>query len=110
LSRIKIPGGLTAMPPGSYSLLDNLDYVPEERDQGRCGSCWVWASTGMTELDLAYRKGIKDRLSIQYFLSNCPNLENGRSACCGGFQTWFADSYNAELSHILYHASDNTHT
>jgi len=28
--------------PGQYfSLLDHLDYVPEERDQGSCGNCWV---------------------------------------------------------------------
>ncbi len=86
LSRVKVPDGLMAIPPGSYSLLDHLDYVPEERDQGRCGSCWVWSSTGLTELDLAYRKGIKDRLSIQYFLSNYPNFANGRSACCGGLR------------------------
>ncbi len=93
LSKTKVPEDMRAIPPGSYSLLNQLDYVPEERNQGRCGDCWVWASTGVLELDLAYRKEIFDRLSIQYLHSNYQDGLGPDWACCGGFPTWFASFY-----------------
>ncbi len=93
LSRALVSEGMKTIPPGSYSLLDHLTYVPSERDQVRCGDCWVWASTGALELDLAYRKEIFDRLSIQYFQSNYRDGLGSNWACCGGFPTWFASFY-----------------
>jgi hypothetical protein len=42
---------------------------------------------------LAYRKGIFDRLSIQYFDSNFRDGKGPGWACCGGFTSWFADFY-----------------
>lgn len=76
----------------SFSLLDHLDYIPEERDQGRCGNCWVWGSTGAMEIALDVQHGIKDRLSIQYFDSNYSR--DGGWACDGGTIPWFADFYS----------------
>ena len=34
---------------GSKSLLSHLQYTPVQRNQGNCGNCWVWASTGAIE-------------------------------------------------------------
>lgn len=93
LSKALVSLGMKAIPPGSYSLLDHLTYMPSERDQGRCGDCWVWASTGALELDLAYSREINDRLSIQYFQSNYQDGIGSNWACCGGFPTWFASFY-----------------
>ncbi len=80
--------------PGQYfSLLDHLDYVPEERDQGSCGNCWVWAGTGVMEVALDVQRDIFDRLSIQFF-SSCWN--GGTSSnwdCCGGWLGGLADWY-----------------
>lgn len=47
-----------------FDLLKYFSYVSEERVQD-CGDCWVWACTGALETDLAVRRGIKDRLSVQ---------------------------------------------
>jgi C1A family cysteine protease len=63
----------------SFSLLDYLSYNPHERSQGKCGNCWEWTSTGIMEIALDYKNGIKDRLSVQYLNSNMEN-----DACCGG--------------------------
>jgi|GEM_PF-1393060 len=98
LDRVQLPPELQALPPGDYSLLDHLTYIPEERDQrggclDHCGNCWVWANTGALELDMAYKKNIRDRLSIQFFNSNYHNA-TGIWACCGGTSPWFADFYS----------------
>ena len=97
LPRYEIPVGIN-LSPGSFSLLDRLDYVPSEWDQTggaaqHCGNCWVWADTGALQLDLANQKKITDRLSVQYFTSNYHN-GTGIWACCGGNPSWFADFYN----------------
>ena len=52
--------------PSSMSLLSYLPYTPSQRDQGSCGNCWVWASTGALEIGHNINSGISDRLSIQY--------------------------------------------
>jgi C1A family cysteine protease len=63
----------------SFSMLDYLSYNPHERSQGKCGNCWEWTSTGIMEIALDYKNGIKNRLSVQYLNSNMEN-----DACCGG--------------------------
>jgi hypothetical protein len=73
----------------SKSLLDYLSYVPEDRQQGACGDCWVWTGTGIVEIALNLEKGIKDRHSIQLFNS----CRGGQYACCGGTAALFADWY-----------------
>jgi C1A family cysteine protease len=70
-----------------------------ERDQGSCGNCWVWASTGTVEIALNVQTGTSDRLSVEYFdtcayrTSQYYNVCQG-CACNGGdigpFQNWYA--------------------
>ncbi len=50
-----------------FNLLSHLYYIPEERDQGYIGNCWVWGGTGCMEIALDVQLGIKDRLSIPVF-------------------------------------------
>jgi C1A family cysteine protease len=78
---------------GSLSLLDHLEYIPSERDQGSCGNCWVWAGTGVMEVALDVQEGIKDRLSVQYFTSCWHGGVPNDWACCGGTLGEFADWY-----------------
>ena len=97
LNRTVLPPELRSLPPQEFSLLDHFIYVPSEWDQtghckDHCGNCWSWASTGALELDMAYKKDIKDRLSVQYFVSNYHN-GTGIFACCGGSPAWFAEFY-----------------
>lgn len=73
--------------PGKFNLLNHLNYIPSERNQGACGNCWVWAATGVMEIALDIEENIFDRLSVQYF--NCRNL----FACCGGSLDEFASFY-----------------
>lgn len=87
--------------PGShFDLLGYLNYVPWERDQGYCGNCWGWASTGVLEVALDVQKQAYDRLSIQYLNSwyqGDPSIYGPSPynwACCGGDLDWFAQFYN----------------
>lgn len=75
---------------GSQSVLNHLQYIPSERDQGSCGNCWVWAGTGSLAVALDVQEGIKDRLSIQY-LNSC---SSGSYACGGGWLYDLADFYD----------------
>ena len=72
----------------SLSLLNYLQYTPNERNQGYCGNCWVWAGTGILEIALSAQNGTKDRLSVQFLDSCKPQL-----ACCAGnlemFSSWY---------------------
>jgi len=80
----------------SFSLLSRIYYIPEERNQGHVGNCWVWAGTGVMEIALNVQLGITDRLSIQYLDS----LYNGGSgdewAGNGGYASSFADFYDEQ--------------
>jgi len=78
-----------AAPPATFSLLP-LVPSPALRDQGDCGSCWVWASTGMAEVALNAQYGLQDRLSVEYFQAN----ETGAWACDAGDLTEFCDWYD----------------
>ena len=73
----------------SLSLLNHLQYTPNERQQGYCGNCWNWASTGVLEIAHSVLNGVKDRLSTQY-LNSC---KTDKYACCGGSLEMFADWY-----------------
>jgi len=87
------------IPVQEFDLLNHLNYVPWERDQGWCGNCWGWASTGVLEVALDVNKKAYDRLSVQYLNSwyqgNPANYDPGRNwACCGGDLDWFASFYS----------------
>ena len=73
----------------SLSLLSLLEYIPEERNQGQCGNCWVWSATAALAMGLNSDTGVKDRLSVQY-MSSC---NTGMDCCAGGWLTDFRDFY-----------------
>ena len=79
---------------GSKSLLSYLPYTPSERDQGQCGNCWVWASTGALEVDHNVKSGINNRLSIQYLNSKYKSGSGSSWACCGGRLSTFTQWYS----------------
>ncbi|HWQ19542.1 MAG TPA: SdrD B-like domain-containing protein [Methanotrichaceae archaeon] len=78
---------LGSSPGESFSLLNYLKYCPADRNQGWCGNCWVWGGTALMEIDLAINKGIKDRLSIEYFTTRFGKV------CCGGTLRYLASGY-----------------
>ncbi|MDD1683353.1 MAG: hypothetical protein LUO98_05900 [Methanoregula sp.] len=84
--------------PQSKSLLSYLDYTPAERNQGSCGDCWQWASTGALEIDHAVKNNVKERLSVQYFNSNYHNGAAGYS-CCAGWLNYYTSWYNDDPVH-----------
>ncbi|HXX55716.1 MAG TPA: C1 family peptidase [Methanoregula sp.] len=89
------PASSPRIPRGSFSLLPDLPYVPKERNQGSCGDCWVWASTGAIEIEHTLKSGIRDRLSVQYFNDHFGSGPEGEdSACCSGSATKFVDWYS----------------
>jgi hypothetical protein len=92
----EIAAKIASAPPSSYSLLSLLKYTPSERDQGTCGNCWVWAGTGVMEIDYARQKGIKDRFSVQYLDSNYNGGWGKNGACCGGWLEYLANFYQSK--------------
>jgi hypothetical protein len=78
----------------SYSLLEHVNYIPVERNQGRCGNCWIWAGTGVMEVALDVQNGIFDRLSTQYINSLEPVLLPYKTCCNGGEIEDYAAFYN----------------
>jgi len=92
-------GSPTGSYPSTVSLLSYLPYIPSQRDQGHCGNCWVWASTGLLEIDHNVNYGISDRLSIQYFDSKYQSEGDGY-ACSGGWLSGFTNWYNSDHSPI----------
>lgn len=85
----------------SFSLLKYLAYCPAERNQGKCGNCWIWAGMGALEIDMAIRFGIKERLSTQYL--------NSYYWCCNGGQLiYFARLLNVTRAAIPW-SNANAH-
>jgi len=73
-----------------------------EWNQGKCGNCWVWASTGAIAQSLYKFNGTATPLSIQFFNSNYQNgnigkLKPNKWACTGGSASLFAESYSDGL-------------
>jgi C1A family cysteine protease len=60
---IKVQNAPISTVQGSKSLLSNIQYTPSERNQGNCGNCWVWASTGVLENALRFRTGKRPAVS-----------------------------------------------
>ncbi len=112
LVRSASPSGLKTLSEGyiesaSRNLLPLLSYDPTQRDQGYgCGSCWVWAGTGCLEVALNAQRGIKDRLSVQYFTSTY-NGGSGSWTCCGGNASYFAAHYNNNLKKAIPWSNTN---
>ena len=84
---------LERSPGADLSLMDHLEYVPSERDQGNCSNCWAWAGTGVMEVALDVQHGVKDRLSVQY-INSCESAVIGKTCCNGGWLSDLADFYS----------------
>lgn len=89
-----IPDATLPVDQGSKNLLSNVPYTPSERNQGNCGNCWVWASTGVIETAHTVQNSIFDRLSIQYLNSNLNGGTGSNWACEGGSPSGFVSFYN----------------
>lgn len=78
---------------GSLSLLDSVPNY-NQRNQGMCGNCWVWAGTGILELALKSQRDITERLSVEFF-DSCYNADETYCPCNGGniamFSGWYDD-------------------
>jgi len=72
--------------PSALNWCDEVGCTPV-RDQGNCGSCWAFGTTGVLEQNILIVDGVSKDLSEQYLLS-C-NV-NGWS-CAGG---WWAHDYH----------------
>ena len=79
----------------SFDLLDHFEYVAQDRNQGGCGNCWVWAGMGVMEIALDVEESITERLSVQQFTSCWVGGATNPCACCGGnshtFAAWIKD-------------------
>ena len=84
----------------SKSLISYVPYTDSDRDQGYCGNCWVWASTGALEVEHNVKSGVNNRLSIQYFNSKYNSGTGSSYACCGGTVSQFASWYNTDQTPI----------
>jgi len=92
----------------SFSLLSLIQYTPAQQNQVSCGNCWVWTGTGVLEVALNVQRGIKDRLSTQYFNSNCTTCgASGMWACCGGNPVRFVSFYNNTLHQAIPWSNTN---
>lgn len=79
---------------GAKDLLPHLALVPGERVQGPVYTCWVWAATAVTEVALDVQKGVRDRLSVEYFDAT---YHGGSGPGWAGDRGWVSD-YAAQLS------------
>lgn len=77
----------------SRDLLSYLPLIPEKRDQGWIGNCWVWSATGTMEIDYTLQSGSKKRLSIEYFDWLYNGGKGDHWAGNGGWPWWFTDFY-----------------
>lgn len=91
----------TPLPQASRSLLSALPYIGNNRDQGYCGNCYVWAGTGALEIEHYYDKAIKDRLSVQYYNSNWKGGAETGNACKGGWPSEVAEFYSSNLKKVI---------
>ena len=95
------------LPKTSKSLLDSVPYIGNNRDQGYCGNCWVWASTGALEIAHTINNNVKDRLSVQYFNSNYNGGAVTGNACKGGFTEQAAEFYSNTLKKTIPWSNTN---
>jgi C1A family cysteine protease len=85
--------------PNTVNLTSYLGMTPTQRDQGQCGNCWAWASTGAQEIALTLA-GANVPLSVEYINAAYPDT-TGSQACCAGSTTDFVEWYNAYSNSIF---------
>jgi hypothetical protein len=88
---------LAAEPPNAVNLLPFLTYDPEAREQGDCGSCWIWAGNSAISIRLAKVAGLYEDFSVQYVISLLNDGgKTGEFACDGGDAYSLAEFYMSE--------------
>ena len=95
------------LPKASKSLLSSVPYLGNNRDQGSCGNCWVWAGTGALEVEHHIDLNITNRLSVQYFNSNWNGGVASGNACNGGWPYQVADFYTSTLKKVIPWSNTN---
>ena len=85
--------------------------VTPVKDQGQCGSCWAFSTTG--SLEGAHFIATGDLLSFsEQQLVDCAFLRYGNLACNGGLQeyayNYYEDGNNAELESVYPYTSGTT--
>eukprot|EP00128_Syssomonas_multiformis_P016501 Colp12_sorted_trinity150504_noHs@2815 len=76
--------------------------VTPVKDQGRCGSCWAFASTAVIESHVAKHTGLLFDLSVQQVTSCAPNPRQcGGSGKCQGSTSQLAFDYVAASNGLL---------
>jgi cathepsin L len=84
--------------------------VTPVKDQGQCGSCWAFSSTGA--LEGAHFVKTKELLSFsEQQLVDCAGIRYGNMACNGGAQQYaykYLESHKAELESTYPYTSGTT--
>ena len=84
--------------------------VTPVKDQGQCGSCWAFSSTGA--LEGAHFKASGELLSFsEQQLVDCSGLRYGNLGCNGGMQARafkYLESHKAELESVYPYTSGTT--
>jgi C1A family cysteine protease len=84
------PLGLKDLPATlDWRNYNGKNYITPIKDQGNCGACWAFATTGPIESHIAIAENLSDpklNLSEQDLLSCC-QLPGCRNGCTGGFTT-----------------------
>ena len=89
----------TAIPKAwDWRNVSGVNYVSPVRDQGQCGSCYIFSSTGMLEsrIRLASNNALQPVLSTQDALS-CSRYSQG---CAGGFPYLTAGKYAQDFGFV----------
>jgi C1A family cysteine protease len=82
-------------PPDYLNLLTDSPWDSSDmsqRDQGLCGNCYVWATTGALEIAHTINNGVSNQLSIQYYNDMSGSGPSGTDSACGG--GWPSDVVN----------------
>ena len=85
--QVTFPSSLPGV-PSAYNWCDTHRGCPPVRDQGRCGSCWAFATVGPLEAWIKYTEGAGTIDLAEQYLLSCNTHDWG---CDGG---WWAHDYH----------------